>query len=83
MTQLQTLSLHDMQYIHTHVYMYIYIYICIFIYIYIYVYISAGGMTQLQNPSLHDVFEKGHKDMFLIRARPVGPLHAGMPHSYV
>jgi len=58
-------------------------YIYMYIYIYIYIFISAGGMTQLQNPSLHDVFEKGHKDMFLIRARPVGPLHAGMPHSYV
>ena len=37
---------------------------------------TAGAWTELKNPSLHDVFERGQKDMFLIRARPVGKLNA-------
>jgi len=37
---------------------------------------TAGPMVELKNPSLHDVFERGQKDMFLIRARPVGALNA-------
>jgi hypothetical protein len=37
---------------------------------------TAGPMVELQNPSLHDVFERAQKDMFIIRARPVGKLNA-------
>lgn len=36
----------------------------------------AGGWTELRNPSVHDVFERGNKDLFLIKARHVGPLVA-------
>ena len=37
---------------------------------------TAGGMMELTNPSLHDVFERGQKDLFLVRARAVGALNA-------
>lgn len=37
---------------------------------------NTGPMVELKNPSLHDVFERGQKDMFVVRARPVGALNA-------
>ncbi|EKX43117.1 hypothetical protein GUITHDRAFT_163929 [Guillardia theta CCMP2712] len=35
---------------------------------------SAGPMVELRNPSLHDVFERGQKDLFIIKGKEIGAL---------